>query len=56
MEFQQIELTSEDLLGFHRYYITRLYLEEKKTDVEIVQYLYEKYKFQVTWVTIPLIL
>ncbi|KAH7403130.1 hypothetical protein BKA64DRAFT_641144 [Cadophora sp. MPI-SDFR-AT-0126] len=48
MEIPTIELTSEDLLDFHRYYITCLYLQDKKTDVEIVQHLYEEYKFQVT--------
>ncbi|PVH77297.1 hypothetical protein DL98DRAFT_517405 [Cadophora sp. DSE1049] len=48
MEIQTLDLTDEDLLSIHRYYITCLYLEDKKTDIEIVQHLYEKYKFQVT--------
>ncbi|KAK0115620.1 hypothetical protein ONS95_000111 [Cadophora gregata] len=48
MEIHTLELTEEDILSIHRYYITCLYLEDKKTDVEIVAHLYEQYKLQIT--------
>ncbi|KAH7336574.1 hypothetical protein BKA65DRAFT_36891 [Rhexocercosporidium sp. MPI-PUGE-AT-0058] len=48
MEIQTIELTEEDLLNMHRYYVTSLYLEDRKTVVEIVELLHEKYKLSVT--------
>ncbi|KAL2063692.1 hypothetical protein VTL71DRAFT_5497 [Oculimacula yallundae] len=48
MEIQTLELTEEDILRFHRYYVTSLYLEGRKSAVEIVGILYEQSKLQVT--------
>ena len=49
MEVQNFELTIEDIANIHRYWITKLYVEEKKTDVEIVGMLYER-RLLVTYV------
>ncbi|KAG4442914.1 hypothetical protein IFR05_001618 [Cadophora sp. M221] len=48
MEIQTLEFTEEDLLVMHRYFVTSLYLEERKTEVEIVNLLWENYKLPVT--------
>lgn len=42
MEIESLELTVDDILNFHRGWITSLYLEDRKTDVEIVGLLYEQ--------------
>lgn len=41
MEVETLELTIEDIVRLHRGYITDLFVEDKKTEVEIVQLLYE---------------
>jgi hypothetical protein len=43
MEFQSLEFTVEDILLMHRDWITKLYVEERKTEVEIVEQLYERH-------------
>ncbi|KAH6702926.1 hypothetical protein BKA61DRAFT_619778 [Leptodontidium sp. MPI-SDFR-AT-0119] len=48
MEIQTLEFTEEELLIMHRYFITSLYLEERKTEVEIVSLLWENYRLEVT--------
>jgi len=47
MEFQSLELTIEDILNLHRLWITQLYVEENKTEVEIVG-LFQERRFPVT--------
>ncbi len=42
MDFQSVELTVEDILAMHRLWITKLYVEDKKTEADIVQELYER--------------
>jgi hypothetical protein len=41
MEFQSLELTVEDLLNLHRYWITQLFVQDRKTEEEIVNLLNE---------------
>jgi hypothetical protein len=42
MEIQPLELTVADILRLHRSWITMLLVEEKKTEMEIVELLYER--------------
>ncbi|TVY71322.1 hypothetical protein LSUE1_G010139, partial [Lachnellula suecica] len=42
MEIQHVELTIEDVLSLHRHWISKLYVEDLKSEVEIVQLLYER--------------
>ena len=39
---QPIELTVEELLRLHRNWITMLLIEQRKTEAEIVELLYER--------------
>lgn len=48
MEVENIELTIEDILEVHRGWITQLFVEGQKTDVEIVGLLYERHLL-ATW-------
>jgi len=41
MEIQKYEFTMDELLVMHRYWITNLYLKEKKSEAEIVLLLQE---------------
>jgi hypothetical protein len=41
MEFDSLELTVEDILNLHRAWITQLYVQDQKTEVEIVSLLNE---------------
>jgi hypothetical protein len=41
MEVESLELTLEDVLRLHRGWITKLFVDDRKTDVEIVELLYE---------------
>lgn len=41
MEVESLEFTLEDILHLHRGWITKVFLEERKTEVEIVELLYE---------------
>lgn len=43
MEGQAVELTTEDILRMHRHWITMLFVDDKKTEVEIVELLYERH-------------
>ncbi|KUJ24476.1 uncharacterized protein LY89DRAFT_551685, partial [Mollisia scopiformis] len=47
---QHMEFSIEDILDMHRHWITKLYVEDGKTDVEIVGLLRER-GFIVTWVS-----
>lgn len=47
MEVDSLQLTIEDILLRHRAWITKLFFEDKKTEVEIVRLLYER-RFSVT--------
>lgn len=49
MEIQPPELTVADMLRIHRAWITMLFVEQKKTEAEIVQILYER-NISVSWV------
>jgi hypothetical protein len=42
MDFQNPELTVEDILNLHRGWITELYVQDRKTEVEIVSLLCER--------------
>ncbi len=42
MEIETLEFTVEDVLNFHKGWITSLYQEDRKTDVEIVGLLHEQ--------------
>jgi hypothetical protein len=42
MDIQNVELTVEDILSIHRYWVTKLYVEDHKTDAEIVTLLHER--------------
>jgi hypothetical protein len=42
IEMQNLELGIEDILSLHRQWITKLYIEDKKTEAEIVVTLYER--------------
>jgi hypothetical protein len=42
MEFQSLDLTIDDILGLHRGWIAQLYVEDRKTEVEIVNLLHER--------------
>lgn len=42
MEVESLELTVEDILLLHQGWITKLFVEDKKTEVEIVHLLYER--------------
>lgn len=42
MEIQPLELTIADMLRIHREWITMLFVDQKKTEAEIVQLLYER--------------
>jgi hypothetical protein len=39
---EQFELTMEDILEFHRGWLTQLYVEERKTEVEIIHELEDR--------------
>ena len=41
-EIPEVELTVEDILNIHRFYITQLYVDERKTEAEIVNLLLER--------------
>jgi hypothetical protein len=43
MEAKNLELTIEDILLLHQGWITKLFVEDKKTEVEIVHLLYERH-------------
>ena len=45
MEFHTLELTIEDMLQLHRGWISKLYLEERKTEMEILELLQERRLF-----------
>ncbi len=45
MDFENLELTVEDMLQLHREWITKLYVEEGKTEMEIVELLQERHLF-----------
>lgn len=42
LEIQNVELSLDDILSLHRHWITKLYVEERKTEEEIVGALYER--------------
>jgi hypothetical protein len=41
MEIQQIELSVEDILNMHKSWISKLFVEDNRSEVEIVQELQE---------------
>lgn len=43
VDIQPPELTLADMLRIHRAWITSLFVDQRKTDVEIVQLLYERH-------------
>lgn len=45
------ELSLEDVLKLHRGWIEELYVEDRKTEVEIIALLYQR-GFSVTWVSV----
>jgi hypothetical protein len=45
MEPQSLEFTVEDILQSHRCWITELYLNDQKTEEEIVELLHERRVF-----------
>jgi len=45
METEGLEFTVEDILQCHRGWITDLYINEEKTEVEIVELLHERRLF-----------
>jgi hypothetical protein len=49
MEFQNLDLTVEDILNLHLLWITELYVQDRKTEEEIVDLLCER-RLIVTWV------
>jgi hypothetical protein len=49
MEIQPPELTVAEMLRLHRAWITMLFVEQNKTEAEIVQMLYER-NIIVSWV------
>ena len=42
MEIQSFELSTENVLRLHRHWITTLYVHQRKTEVEIIDLLYER--------------
>lgn len=44
----ELELTIEDILNVHRRYITKLYVDDRNTDAEIVDLLYGRHHLEVT--------
>lgn len=42
MDFETIELSIEDILNMHRHWITKLFVEDRKTDMEIITLLYHR--------------
>lgn len=42
MDFQNVELTIEDILFIHRHWIVKLYVEDRKTEREIVDLLHQR--------------
>jgi hypothetical protein len=42
MEIEEIEFSIEDVLRFHQGWITKLYVEDGMTELEIVQELQER--------------
>ena len=42
LEVESIEYTIDDILCIHRAWITKLYAEDNKSEVEIVELLYER--------------
>jgi hypothetical protein len=42
LEIQNVELSIDDILSLHRHWITKLYIEERKSEEEIVDALYER--------------
>ena len=53
MATQHVQLTIEDVLSIHRQWIIKLYVEEYKTEAEIVDLLYDR-RLPVTWAPLPL--
>jgi hypothetical protein len=47
MAIEEFEFTIDDVLAVHRGWITKLFVEDMKSEVEIVQLLYER-QFIVT--------
>ena len=45
MEFQNLELTLEDMLQLHREWISKLYVEDMRSESEIVELLHERRLF-----------
>jgi hypothetical protein len=41
MDIRNVELTVEDILSIHRHWVTKLYVEDNKTEAEIVSLLHE---------------
>ncbi|KAG9235602.1 hypothetical protein BJ875DRAFT_503925 [Amylocarpus encephaloides] len=41
MDIRNVELSIEDILSIHRHWVSKLYTEEGKSEVEIVELLYE---------------
>lgn len=50
MELETYEITLEDILTIHRDWITQLRVQDRKSEVEIVQVLQER-GLLVTWVS-----
>jgi hypothetical protein len=42
MEVETFEITIEDILNMHRGWITQTFVQDRKTEVEIVQILQER--------------
>jgi hypothetical protein len=42
MELEASEFTIEEILCMHRGWITKLFVDDKKSEVEIVELLYER--------------
>lgn len=50
MDIRNVELSVEDILSIHRHWITKLYLDDHKSEMEIVEMLYER-RLPVTYGT-----
>lgn len=48
MDIPGVELKIEEVLSIHRQWITKLYIEDSKTEAEIVDLLYE-HRFFITY-------
>ena len=55
MEGESFDLTIEDVLGLHRGWITKLFVDDLKTEVEIVELLYER-RLLITCEPLPMFL